>query len=132
MSDLIGIYLAVVNLRWLTVFGLAGVIYGLPVTQDYRKRRRFYDQTAHMSDDELRAQFAVCLHVLAAFMRRELPGPRPDRSANNALVMATVLRERICGNARAFPMPKYLRSRRQVWKLAKTLSKDSQIPERKT
>ncbi len=108
--------------RFLVGGGAFGLLfYGLLVTQDYRKRKRFSDATRHMSRDALEAGLAANMWVVAAYVQRRPKGALAARQAEAALVMATVLREHIAAIDNLYPGPRYLKSRRAVLREAKAM-----------
>ena len=99
---------------------MGGLWYALWITQDYRKRRRYWDLTCDLSDDELRALFAAAMVRLATYRQSRLPKSVPLREARAALILATLLREHAFHRA-GQPGPRFLRSRRVVLRHAARL-----------
>ena len=98
---------------------LALLWYCLRITRDYRKRRAFGEATAHLGLDDLKAGYLTNMQIVAGYLQDR---PRPAgslRRAEAALIMATVLREHIVAKEGLWPVPRYLRSRRELWRMAR-------------
>lgn len=102
-----------------TIFILAVLHYCLRATSDYRLRRRLFEATAELDHDALHAQFKHAMWIAGLYAAKLFRPVVPHRKAEVALVLATVLRERI-HSATEQPLPRsYLRSRRQLIREAK-------------
>lgn len=108
--------------RFLVGGGAFGLLfYGLLVTRDYRKRKRFSDATRHLTQDELGVGLATNVAIVAAFVQGKTTDAHASKRAEAALVMATVLKEHLAAKANVFPGPRYLKSRRAVLRAAKRI-----------
>lgn len=106
--------------RFLAAGGwIALLIYGLVVTQDYRKRKRFSDATAHMILEDLQSGLAANMWVISTYLKRKPKSAVARQQAEAALVMATVLREHIAVKMNVSPGPRYLKARRAVLREAR-------------
>ncbi|MEM8577182.1 MAG: hypothetical protein AAGF60_04980 [Pseudomonadota bacterium] len=86
--------------------------YALWVTQDYRRRRAYAAHIATWPDAVLPAARDHYVSLVRAY--RAAPFPKPSyRNARDALVMATVLQERI-DLAEGRPPATFLASRRRI------------------
>lgn len=111
-------------LQWMYSVSLLsiGLLYVcLVITSDYRARRRYWDQCAEYSNSQIRTKFRERMFFLAVYIQRKHTPQLPRKSAAASLVQATVLRERICMLA-GLPGPRsYLKSRKELWRVAKDL-----------
>lgn len=89
------------------------------ISKDHRKRKRFWIATQSLEKAELYTQFHRCIHLIALFYsspRRERPN---SNTAENALVLATVLLEHIEHQSGRNQFPGYLSVRRRLIAVAK-------------
>ena len=113
------VWAALLNLHYVTAFIFAVLYYCLRVTRDYRLRRRLYDATAGLDADALYSQFRRAMWITGLYAAKPFRPVLSHRRAEVALVLATVLRERILEQS-GEPLPRsYLRSRRQLIREAK-------------
>ena len=106
-------------IRDITAFSFGLLWYRLWITRDYRLRKRFSDATAHLGHDDLVAGYRINMTIIADYLHNR-PRPRGSlKRANAALIMATVLREHIVAHDGLFPAPRYLQSRRELWRMAR-------------
>lgn len=117
------VWAALLDLHYVTAFILAALYYSLRVTRDYRLRKRLYEATAGLEVDALYAQFRHAMWIAGLFAAKPFRPVVPHRRAEVALVLATVLRERIHQTAGMPPPRSYLRSRRQLICEAKRYAK---------
>lgn len=117
-------YVTVLELMFLE-FGVAWAIlyYGIAVTRDHRKRRRFSDATRHLGHADLKDGFDRNMRVVASFLRSTRRNALDAKKAESALVMATALREHLAVIEGLRPLPKYLKSRRTIWRQARQLNR---------
>ncbi len=110
----------------LRLLALALLYYALIVTSDYRKRRAFARSVGTLDTEALYAQFHHAMFTVAAYIQRRFAPQIPKRIAEDALVLATVLREVIEVRAGGTPPRSYLRSRRELWRIAAALPAPAQ------
>jgi len=109
-----------------TIVVLAVLYYCVRVTRDYRLRKKLFHATAHLDDAALREQFQRCMWIAGLYAAKPFRPVVSHRQAALALIRATVLRERICLNAKLDPPRSYLRSRRQLIRAAKAYAREHQ------
>ncbi|MEP3347321.1 MAG: hypothetical protein ABJN34_07270 [Litoreibacter sp.] len=113
---------------WSILFGsvppsLALLYFCVRITRDYGLRRRLFDATADLPPDELHAQFRRAMWIVGLYAAKPVWPVLPQRVAENALVLATVLREHIHHHAGA-PLPSsYLSQRRLLIREAKAYAR---------
>ena len=101
---------------------LALLWYCLRITRDYRKRRAIAEATADLNLDALKAGYHDAMQIVAGYVQER---PRPSmRRAEQALILATVLREQIIVKEGLWPPPTYLRSRRALLSHARKWRQD--------
>ncbi len=101
-------------LLYAAIFSWALLIYCLNITQDHRKRQRMWLACADKDAKTLRAEFHKSMFILALFVQQKKRSAVPSCLAENALVLATVLRERIHLAANTAAPASYLHSRRAL------------------
>ncbi|TDT73951.1 hypothetical protein BDE40_2730 [Litoreibacter halocynthiae] len=113
------VWAALLHLHYVTAFIFAALYYCLRITRDYRLRVRLYMATEGLDADALYAQFRHAMWIVGLYAAKPFRPVLPHRKAEVALVLATVLRERILEQSGG-PLPRsYLRSRRQLLREAK-------------
>ena len=123
---MLAVWAILLHQHHVTIATLAVLYYCLRVTRDYRLRKKLFRATAHLDDAALRAQFRRCMWITGLYAAKPFRPVVPHRQAALALIRATVLRERICLNAKLDPPRSYLRSRRQLLKAAKAYARQHQ------
>ncbi|MBO9466913.1 hypothetical protein J7443_16835 [Tropicibacter sp. R15_0] len=95
----------------------------LHISKDHRKRRAYFHATRDLSKADLYEQFERSMWLVARFRSKAKTGRPPRALAENALTLATVLREHIEERSGRRQFTPYLRSRRQLINEAKTCAK---------
>ncbi len=98
---------------------LAVLWYCLRITRDYRRRKAFSDATAHLDLEDLKVGYLTNMQIVASYLQDRPRAEGSLRRAEAALIMATVLREHIVAREGLWPVPQYLRSRRELWRMAR-------------
>ena len=95
------------------------------ITRDFRKRVCFAEELGQVSDEDLYGEFDACVKIIAAFLHMKQRTRAVMIQADNALIKATVLRERIHISRKYYPLPTYLKSRKQIWAVANDVAKQT-------
>ena len=101
----------------------AGLWYGLWTRSDWRRRRAYATHIADWPDAVLEASLIHYLTIVADYRAASFPKPSM-RNADNALIMATLLQERLDLTSGRAPQ-RYLRRRRTLLRRACGMAKTS-------
>ena len=102
---------------------LCAVIYAVRISRDWRKRRVYFDRTMHLSAEDVDVAFQRNLEVVAAYANVR-PGKKPAlRTAENAMVMTTVLAEHRARLSGQVPPHSYLKARRATLQQARMIAR---------
>jgi hypothetical protein len=88
------------------------------ISQDHRQRLRIWDATRDLPKDEMYRHFRNAMWILGAYLDKPFRPRVTLRTANRALLVASVLREHMHQGA-GEPAPGFLRSRRQLMRTAR-------------
>lgn len=86
----------------------------LEITKDTRKRRAVWQSTRTLSRDALEKHFGICMWVAGLYLAKPFHPVVSWRRAENALLIATVLREHLEYQSGRKSYVGYLRSRREL------------------